>query len=174
MCSERREGGGSSRTHQLRLIITLTLVSYLELFSSMHVGAMFHCRRNASGAALLLQRLQVTLLDASRSLRNYRCSRVYRRLTASNAVLFRSRSHDSPRDVVAHARMAAFSLNSAAPRRDRNVLKLGELPSFLSVRSAAPVAMRRASTTPEKTSIHTVRQLFWSSAQTAVYEYVQL
>lgn len=124
----------------------------------MYVGAMFHCRRNASGAALLLQRLQVTLLDASRSLRNYRCSRVHRRLTASKAVLFRSRLHESPPDLVAHARMAAFSLNSAAPysdarNGDRNVLKLNELESFLSVRSSAPVAIqtRRSSTTPEKT-----------------------
>ncbi|XP_016361146.1 protein FAM210B, mitochondrial isoform X4 [Sinocyclocheilus anshuiensis] len=109
---------------------------------------MFRCRRNASGAALLLQRLQVTLLDASRSLRNYRCSRVYRRLTASKTVLFRSRLHEtpfgSPPDLVAHARMAAFALS------DRNVLKLSELESF---RSSAPVAIqsRRSSTTPEKT-----------------------
>ncbi|XP_058636312.1 protein FAM210B, mitochondrial isoform X2 [Onychostoma macrolepis] len=135
----------------------------------MHVGAMFHCRRNVSGAALLLQRLQVTLLDAtcdaSRSLHNSRCSHVYRRLTASKAVLFRSRLHDSqfgsPPDLGAHARMAAFALKAAAPRReygdarnsDRNVLKLSELDSFLSVRSSAPVAIqtRRSSTTPEKT-----------------------
>lgn len=66
--------------------------------------------------------------------------------------------HDSPRDVVAHARMAAFYLNSAAPRRDLNVLKLGELESFLSVRSAA-IQTRRASTTPEKTRIHTTDQV---------------
>ncbi|XP_016361144.1 protein FAM210B, mitochondrial isoform X2 [Sinocyclocheilus anshuiensis] len=119
---------------------------------------MFRCRRNASGAALLLQRLQVTLLDASRSLRNYRCSRVYRRLTASKTVLFRSRLHEtpfgSPPDLVAHARMAAFALNvrqySDARSGDRNVLKLSELESF---RSSAPVAIqsRRSSTTPEKT-----------------------
>uniref|UniRef100_A0A8C1L002 Family with sequence similarity 210 member B n=1 Tax=Cyprinus carpio TaxID=7962 RepID=A0A8C1L002_CYPCA len=127
---------------------------------------MFHCRRNASGAALLLQRLQVTLPDASRSLRNDRCSRGYRRLTASKAVPFRSRMYEttpfgSQPDLVAHARMAAFALNAAAPRReysdartgDRNVLKLSELESFLSVRSSAPVAIqsRRSSTTPEKT-----------------------
>lgn len=137
---------------------------------------MFHCRRNVSGAALFLQRLQVTLLDTSCSLRNYHCARVYRRLTASKPVLFRSRLHD----LVAHARMAAFALNSVAPRReygDRNVLKLRELESFLSVRSSAPVAIqtRRSSTTPEKTqdaraaNIQTVRQLFWSSAETVVY-----
>lgn len=181
MCFERREAGLHGLiTDQLRLV---TLVSYLALlFPSMYVGAMFHCRRNASGAALLLQRLEVTLLDASRSLRNYRCSRVYRRLTASKAVLFRSRLHESPPDLVAHARMAAFSLNSAAPysdarNGDRNVLKLNELESFLSVRSSAPVAIqtRRSSTTPEKTrderaaNIQTVRQLFWSSDETVVY-----
>lgn len=153
---------------------------------------MFHCRRNASGAALLLQRLQVTLPDASRSLRNDRCSRVYRRLTASKAVLFRSRLYEttpfgSQLDLVAHARMAAFALNAPAPRReysdartgDRNVLKLSELESFLSVRSSAPVAIqsRRSSTTPEKTQderaaniTQTVRQLSWSSDGTiAVY-----
>lgn len=177
MCFERREAGLHGLiTDQLRLV---TLVSYLALlFPSMYVGAMFHCRRNA----LFLQRLQVTFLDASRSLRNYRCSRVYRRLTASKAVLFRSRLHESPPDLVAHARMAAFSLNSAAPysdarNGDRNVLKLNELESFLSVRSSAPVGIqtRRSSTTPEKTrderaaNIQTVRQLFWSCDETVVY-----
>ncbi|XP_026121575.1 protein FAM210B, mitochondrial [Carassius auratus] len=128
----------------------------------MYVGAMFLCRRNASGAALLLQRLQVAL--PSRAVRNYSCSRVYRRLTASKAVPFRS--HDttpfgSPLDLGVHARMAVFALNADAPRReysdartgDRSVLKLRELESILSVRSSAPVAIqsRRSSTTPGKT-----------------------
>lgn len=176
MCFERREAG----LRGLRLF-TLALGSYHALFSSMYVGAMFLCRRNASGAALLLQRLQVTL--PSRAVRNYSCSRVYRRLTASKAVPFRS--HDttpfgSPLDLGVHARMAVFALNADAPRReysdartgDRSVLKLRELESFLSVRSSAPVAIqsRRSSTTPGKTQderaanvTQTVRQLFWSS-----------
>ncbi|XP_073708310.1 protein FAM210B, mitochondrial [Garra rufa] len=137
---------------------------------------MFHCRRNVSGAALFLQRFNFTgplqvlhnTGDASRSLRNYRatcCCLVYRRLTASKPVLLRSCLHgtrlESSPDLVAQARMAAFALNAAAPRReysdsrngDRNVLKLSELESFLNVRSSAPVMIqtRQSSTTPEKT-----------------------
>ncbi|XP_016320288.1 protein FAM210B-like isoform X1 [Sinocyclocheilus anshuiensis] len=111
---------------------------------------MFHCRRNVSGAALLPQRLH-DVLHASRALRNRRamcCSRVYRRLTAMNAVLSRSRLHE-------------FALSAAAPRREysaarnayRSVLRPGELESFLSAPSSAAVAIqtRRSSATPEKT-----------------------
>ncbi|KAL1272226.1 hypothetical protein QQF64_028088 [Cirrhinus molitorella] len=136
---------------------------------------MFQCRRYVSGAALLFTG-PLQALHASRSLRNYRCL-VYRRLTACKPALLRSGFHEtrfgSP-DLVARERMAALAWNAAAPRReysdvrngDRNVLKLGELESLLSVRSA-PVAIqtRRSSTTPEKTqgeraaNIQTVRQL---------------
>uniref|UniRef100_A0A8C1R8F8 Family with sequence similarity 210 member B n=1 Tax=Cyprinus carpio TaxID=7962 RepID=A0A8C1R8F8_CYPCA len=125
---------------------------------------MFHCPRNVSGAALLPQRFNFTgsprVFHASRALHNHRAvcrSRVYRRLTAANAVLSRSCLHETPPpDLAARAGMAAFALNAAAPRReysDRSVLGLGELESFLSARSPAPVAIqtRRSSTTPEKT-----------------------
>ncbi|KTG05262.1 hypothetical protein cypCar_00038296 [Cyprinus carpio] len=125
---------------------------------------MFHCPRNVSGAALLPQRFNFTgsprVFHASRALHNHRAvcrSRVYRRLTAANAVLSRSCLHETPPpDLAARARMAAFAQNAAAPRReysDRSVLGLGELESFLSARSPAPVAIqtRRSSTTPKKT-----------------------
>ncbi|XP_052456416.1 protein FAM210B, mitochondrial isoform X2 [Carassius gibelio] len=119
---------------------------------------MFHCRRNVSGAALLPR-----VLYASRALHNHRatcCSRVYRRLTATHAVVSRSRE-TLPPDLAARAPMAVFALNAAAPRReysdarngDRSVPGLGELESFPPARPPAPVAIqtRRSSTTPEKT-----------------------
>ncbi|XP_043088085.1 protein FAM210B, mitochondrial isoform X2 [Puntigrus tetrazona] len=147
---ERREAGLHGRiTDQLRLV-TFSLVSHLALLSpSVRAGAMFLCRRNVSGAALLLRRLRVTLPDASGD-----CSRVHRRLTASKAVPFRSRSRDSPfgspPDLVAHARMAAFSLNAAAPLRGYSAPKVEAFPH---ARSPAPVAIqsRRSSTTPGET-----------------------
>ncbi|ROK31115.1 Protein FAM210B [Anabarilius grahami] len=116
--------------------------------------------RSVSGASLLLQRLNLQL-DASCSLRNYRamrCCRVYRRLSACKAVLFRACSLRLEREIpfgsssvllVARARMAAFALN--APREYRD--STNEVESLLSARSPAAVIMqtRRASSTPEKT-----------------------